>query len=378
MPVAPPPPRWPPLAHLAAFEAAVRGGGYAAAALELGVTAGAVRVKVRALEAALGVALFEPLAQAVTPTPAARVLAEGVARGLRRLDRALAPLALPGAPPVPLGALRAFEAALRAGGFRAAAETLSLSPGAIAAQVRHVEAWSGRALFHRHPRGVTPTPEALAVLAPLGRALAGLNALAVEGAAPVRIAALPAVAQLWLAPRLPALRAALPGVAVSVTALERLPEAKRAPYDLGLFFAETGGTLLTRDALVPVCAPALAPRLTAPADLLRLPCLADSAWAGDWRAWASVAMPGRPVPRGTEHSLYALALAEAVAGAGVLIGHRALVAAALASGALMAPIGPEVPSPRGLRLTRLRPLRRGGAAARVAEWLAAHHLAETG
>ncbi|MCB1388456.1 MAG: LysR family transcriptional regulator, partial [Rhodobacteraceae bacterium] len=188
-------------------------------------------------------------------------------------------------------------------------------------------------------------------------------------AAPVRIAALPAVAQLWLAPRLPALRAALPGIAVSVTALERPPEAKRAPYDLALFFAETGGTLLARDALVPVCAPSLAARLRTVEDLGRLPCLGDSAWSGDWRTWAAAAMPGHPVPRALEHSLYALAVAEALAGAGVLMGHLALVADALDNGQLAAPLGPEVPVARGLRLFRSRPLARGGAPARVADWL---------
>lgn len=371
MPVAPPPPRPLPLSRLAAFEAAARLGGYAAAAAELGVGAGAARAKVRALEAALGVTLFDALPQGVVPTPAARALAEGVALGLARLERTLAPL---GRAPLPLGALRAFEAALRAGGFRAAAEVLGLSPGAVAAQVRRVEDWAGRALFDRHAQGVTARPEALAVLPALSRALAGLNALGVEGAGPVRIAALPAVAQLWLAPLLPVLRAALPRVTVSVTALERLPEAKRAPYDLALFFAESGGTPLAEDALVPVCAPALAARLRVPGDLRHLPCITDSAWAQDWRTWAAVAMPGQPAPRGVEHSLYALAVAEALAGAGVLIGHTALLAAPLAAGALVAPIGPLVPVSRGLRLTRLRVLRRGSAAAQVAQWLVRHHI----
>lgn len=365
MPVAPPPPRLPPLPHLAAFEAAVRLGGYAAAAAELGVTAGAVRVKVRALEGALGVTLFQPLPQGVTPTAEARDLADAVARGLAALLRALAPL---GDPPLPLGALRVFEAALKAGGFATAGEALGLSPGAVAAQVRRVEDWAGRPLFTRHARGVTPEAGALAVLPGLSRALSRFNGLAIGGAT-VRIAALPAVAQLWLMPRLPALRAALPGVSVSVTALERPPEAKRAPYDLALFFAESGGTLLALDALIPVCAPALAPRLRSAADLTRLPCLSDSSWAGDWRVWAA-ALPGRPVPRGVEHSLYALAVAEAMAGAGVLIGHIALLAGALADGRLVAPLGPAVPVAKGLRLTRLRPLPRGGAAARVADWLA--------
>ena len=365
MSLAPPPPRLPPLAHLATLVAVVQRGGYAAAAQSQGVTAGAVRVKMRALGAALGVALFHPGAQGVTPTPEAEALAEGLVPALARLARALAPL---GSDP-PLGALAPFEAALRHGGFTAAAGALGVSPGAVAQQVRRVEDWSGRALFDRHSRGVTPTPEAAAVLPALGDALQGFAPLmATLGAAPVRIAALPAVAQLWLAPRLPALRAAL-GVSVSVTALERPPEAKRAPYDLAVFFAETGGAVLEPDALVPVCAPALAARLRTAADLAGVPILTDAVWSGDWRAWAGVATPGRPAPRGVAHSLYALAVDEAVAGAGVLMGHSALLRRHLAAGTLVAPLMPAVPSPRALRLFRLRPLVRDSAAARVAAWL---------
>ena len=369
MPVSPPPPRLPPLAHLAAFEAAVRLGGYAAAGQAAGVTAGAIRARIRALEAAWEVTLFTALPQGVAPTPEARLLAAEVAQGFARLQRALAPL---GAAPLPLGALRAFEAALRCDGFAAAGAQLGVTPGAVAAQIACVEQWAGLPLFTRHPRGVTATDGAGAVAPALSRALASLSGItAATSAAPVRIAALPAVAQLWLAPRLPALRAALPGVRVSVTALERLPDAKRAPYDLALFFAETGGQVLAPDALLPVCAPALAERLKVPADLARLPCLSDSAWAGDWRVWCGAAMPGHPVPRGVEHSLYALAVEEAMAGAGVLMGHRALLDRHLAAGRLVAPVGPEVPVTRALRMTRLRPLRRGSAAARVAVWLLA-------
>ena len=365
MSLAPPPPRLPPLAHLATLVAVVRLGGYAAAAQARGVTAGAVRVKIRALEATLGVALIHPVARGVTPTPEAEALVEGVSPILSRLDRDLAPL---GTDP-PLGALIPFEAAVRLGGFAAAGQSLGLSAGAVAQQAARFEGWAGHALFRRHARGVTPMPEAVAVQRRLAGALHAIGSvLAGLGPAPVRIAALPAVAQLWLAPRLPALRSAL-GVNVSVTALERPPEAKRAPYDLAVFFAEAGGSVLEADALIPVCAPALATGLRSPADLAGVPILTDSVWSGDWRAWATVAMPGRPVPRGVAHSLYALAVDEAVAGAGVLMGHLALVRRHLAAGTLVAPVPPAVPSPRALRLFRLRPLGRGSAAGRVAAWL---------
>jgi LysR family glycine cleavage system transcriptional activator len=47
----------------------------------------------------------------------------------------------------PLNALRAFEAAARLGRMTAAAEELSVTPGAISRQVRHLEeCWACRCL----------------------------------------------------------------------------------------------------------------------------------------------------------------------------------------------------------------------------------------
>jgi LysR family glycine cleavage system transcriptional activator len=87
-------------------------------------------------------------------------------------------------------------------------------------------------------------------------------------------------------------------------------------------------------------------------------------------------MPGRAlVPRGPVFSLYALAVDQAVAGAGVLMGHGALVQGHLNRGALVEPFGLRVTPPRGLRLWAARPGGRpggrAGAAARVLRWLAA-------
>ena len=64
----------PPLNGLRAFEAAARLGSFAASGEELGVTPGAVSQLVRALEARMGVALFERRPQSLVPTKAAREL----------------------------------------------------------------------------------------------------------------------------------------------------------------------------------------------------------------------------------------------------------------------------------------------------------------
>lgn len=286
---------------------------------------------------------------------------------------------MPVAPPrpkfPPLNALRAFEAAARLGGFAAAAEELGVTPGAVTAHVKALEDSLGAPLFSRHPKGVRLTALGARVLPGFTQAFDALGqavlTLRVE-AAPrhVHIATLPAIAQLWLSPRLPGLRAAAPDISVSITAMEAPPNLKRAPYDLSLFYRDASAGALAADEIFPVCAPALAARLHRPEDLLDLPCLSDAVWSEDWALWAAAAMPGRDfVPRGPVFSLYALAVEEAVNGAGVLIGHGALVARELAAGRLVAPFATRVTLPRPLSLWSARPLAPGSAVARVAHWL---------
>ncbi|CAM5336054.1 hypothetical protein FALB51S_01199 [Frigidibacter albus] len=75
MSVAPRSPKGPPVTALRAFEAAARLGGFAAAAEELCVTAGAISAHVKALEDDLGAPLFDRQTRGVKLTPlGARVL----------------------------------------------------------------------------------------------------------------------------------------------------------------------------------------------------------------------------------------------------------------------------------------------------------------
>ena len=289
---------------------------------------------------------------------------------------------MPVAPPhpksLPLNALRAYEAAARLGGFAVAADELGVTPGAVAAHIKALEETLGANLFDRRARGVQLSALGLRMLPEFSDAFDKLG-LAVQSlraeAAPkvVHIATLPAIAQLWLSPRLPAIRAAAPEITVSITAMERPPDLKRAPYDLNLFFREGGqGRAIEPDVIFPVCAPQLAARLIRPEDLRDLPCLTDTTWVGDWTIWANAAMPGHAfAPQGPVFSLYALALEEAVNGAGVLMGHGCLVAAALAAGTLVAPLTMRVSLPGALTLWSPRQHRPNSAAARVMAWLSA-------
>jgi DNA-binding transcriptional LysR family regulator len=278
----------------------------------------------------------------------------------------------PRLPDLPLNALRAFEAAARLGGFAAAAAELGVTPGAVTAHVKQLEAVLGAALFVRAPRGVELTPLGARVLPELSAAFDGLSEVGRRLRAEARprqvhIATLPAIAQLWLSPRLPALRAAYPAISISITAMEAPPNLKRAGFDLCLFPDDHLGTIVAEDRIFPVCAPGMAAQVQRAEDLAHVPCLTDTAWRSDWAVWLAH-MGSDVVPRGPVFSLYALALEEAVNGGGVLMGHAALVGRHLEDGRLVRPLDGEVTLPRALRLWSASPLR-GGAAARVAQWL---------
>ena len=62
----------------------------------------------------------------------------------------------------PLNALRAFEVSARHLNFRAAADEIGVTQGAVAQQVRHLEDVLGLKLFERLPRGLALTNEGAA------------------------------------------------------------------------------------------------------------------------------------------------------------------------------------------------------------------------
>src|SRR5215467_1137731 len=70
----------------------------------------------------------------------------------------------------PLNALRAFEAAARHLSFKLAAQELHVTPGAVAQQVRGLEAQLGCTLFERLPRQLMLTSAGQAYLPPLREA----------------------------------------------------------------------------------------------------------------------------------------------------------------------------------------------------------------
>ena len=84
--------KMPPLNALRAFEAAARHLSLAKAAQELNVSPGAVSHQIRALEALLGIELFERRVRAIALTPAAKMLYPGVQSGFLHIHDAVSNL----------------------------------------------------------------------------------------------------------------------------------------------------------------------------------------------------------------------------------------------------------------------------------------------
>ncbi len=315
----------------------------------------------------------------------------------------------------PLAALRTFAVAARLLSFKLAAAELNVTPGAVSQQIKSLEDQLGGPLFLRLTRALGLTERGAALLPNVLQGLALLDsawrrAQVKSASRPVVLAAPPAFAAHWLVPRLAAFHAQYPDIGLQLSSSSSMVVGAREPPSHPLrsrqvrggaadliitFCAEAppadGGTvdLLLAPAYLPVCTPALAPAVDAPGSLLRLihddtmrvpgPG-GDTAWG--WPQWqAARALPLRGTTADLRVSNTVLAIEAALAGQGVALVARELVARQLESGTLVTPLGTAampgpfryhlVCSPQGAD-------RAAPAVAAVRGWLLAQAACSTG
>src|SRR5271163_506215 len=136
---------------------------------------------------------------------------------------------------------RSFLEVVRDGSLSAAARRLALTQPTVGRHIDALEAALGLSLFTRSPRGLTPTPAALALephveamaaaAAALGRAASG-EAAADRGA--VRVTASDVIGCEVLPPILAAFRARHPGVALELTLTNRTENLARRDADIAV------------------------------------------------------------------------------------------------------------------------------------------------
>lgn len=283
----------------------------------------------------------------------------------------------------PLNALRAFEAAGRHLNFRLAAEEIGVTQGAVAQQVRGLEARLEVRLFDRRPRGLALTDAGRAYLAPLRRAFAMIEAATAElrPRRPVlTISVPPSFAPKWLVPRLGRFTDRNPDIDVRVDASERLANFQSDGIDIAVrqgrppFGPGLRADLLFAATHFAVCSPALvagtAP-LHDPADLARHVLLHDA--HGLWPLYLDRLFAGSPPPglRAMNFSQTSLSIEAALAGQGVALACAPLVEADLAAGRLVRPFDMAIEADFGFHIVTPRQPRHPETVRRMRDWLVA-------
>ncbi|KNG94847.1 LysR family transcriptional regulator [Pseudaestuariivita atlantica] len=194
-----------------------------------------------------------------------------------------------------LRSLQALELAVRTGSFNAAADALSITPAALGQRIRTLEEFLDTELIVRGRKGTRPTLELEAVLSDLQTAFQALDrvteAMSFQKASAIHIVADLDLAEHWLAPRLPAFRAAYPNIQFCINGIGDVPSKVGSPDIRIERGAEAKGEVLIDDYFVPVTAPSNLWRVgrhdkTAAMEGVSLLHVKPRAKQPDWAAWS--------------------------------------------------------------------------------------------
>jgi LysR family glycine cleavage system transcriptional activator len=255
-----------------------------------------------------------------------------------------------------LGALRTFEAAARLLSFKLAARELHVTPTAVSHQMRQLEAHVGVVLFERRTRQVTLT-HAGSQLYPSVRegflALTrGVTALRPKAAASfVTLTSTMAFTSRWLVPRMAAFRAREPAIDLSFLASDQAIDLEAGTADLAIRYGGQPSPRLKSEPLlndrhIAVASPRL--ELRSARDLRRHALIhyrwhVQNADTPTWARWFAKAGLSPAAVGGTlMFSDETHAVQATIAGQGVALLSRALIADELANGTLIHTFGPEL------------------------------------
>jgi LysR family transcriptional regulator, glycine cleavage system transcriptional activator len=262
----------------------------------------------------------------------------------------------------PLTSLRAFEAAARHLNFEKAGDELAVTASAVGQQVKALEAWLGRPLFHRLPsKGVALTGLGERYAESLSELLDRLHeatarALRPESSQVLTVSTLPSFAANWLIPRLGRLRERHPDLEIRVSVSSARTDFAREDVDVVVRFGRGNwpglrSDLLMEEMFFPVCSTAL---LDDPSRPLREPSdlryhtllheVVDS--VPDYITWdrwlAAVGVEGIDTSHGPRFQHTFLSLQAAASGQGVALATNVLIGDYLDAGRLASPFPHEV------------------------------------
>ncbi|MCA8250436.1 LysR family transcriptional regulator [Burkholderia multivorans] len=265
----------------------------------------------------------------------------------------------------PLNALRAFEAAIRLGGFARAAAELNVSTSAISHQIRALEEALGARLLERSTGvgGIRVTPAGARLLPATSEALSLLGQACSEIRGTARrltISANAPFSAMWLARRLAEFSALHPETPLNAIVLDHEPEFARTGINLAIVHVTQGALkpdddVLLQETVFPVCSPDLYPFASRALCRCRLlQEIHENSPEIDWRNWAAeFALADDVETKIVRYSSFSQVIGAAVGGAGVALGRSPLIDPELRSGRLV-PLFPSVSRPASWRFVLRR------------------------
>lgn len=263
-----------------------------------------------------------------------------------------------------LKSLQALDMAIREGSLKAAAGRLGITPAAVGQRIRALEDYLGTDLLLRGRSGLQPTAELSRALDDLQQAFAALErvteTLDFQRISEIHIVADADWAELWLARRLPAFRAANPNILFCINGAGDVPLRFGAP-DIRVIYGDGPGEPLFEDIFLPVTGPDN-PRRIADWDpvlqmegmpLLHLKAQRDSDDYPGWVEWFQKFGHREQGPdRGVHYQHARNALEAARENVGFLVCGLSLVLQDLASGAVVRPfpVSQSLPAPHPYRM----------------------------
>lgn len=210
---------------------------------------------------------------------------------------------------IPLQALHYFYHAADLGSFKAAADALFVTPGAMSQQIRQLEDRLNTKLFERQHRKVVLTKTGEQLLPHVRVAFESLQeGMRQIGDDPdpsqITLSTLPSFGQLWLIPRLGQLKNIAPELSIALVPGNDLIDFNRDSIDLcvrfgGGKYAGLHSELLFPDYLYPVCHPLFLENnpIDRIEDLYDCPLLEDTRPDMYWRDWFESAGVTAPIQR---------------------------------------------------------------------------------
>ncbi len=277
---------------------------------------------------------------------------------------------------LPLNALRAFEATMRHGQMKLAAEELGVTYGAVSRQVRGLEEILGVSLFDGPRNRLTPSQAACDLQPALQDALDRIEAAVLRvqrrDKRTLDLSCLSTFAMRWLIPRLFDFREAHAAIEVRMTADDGPVDFARDRFDVAIRvgsgpWPEMTVTELFADTVGPVASPTILETSSSMAwqDVSALPLLHTRTRPTAWHDWC--ASNDCPLPSGgQEFEHFYFLLEAATAGLGVAVAPEVLVRDDVAAGRLVAPFGFR---PSGQTYVALTPDHPSAEAIAFTSWL---------